>query len=153
MDGLTQAQSYTFGNEGCRLESYQDTLGIWTIGVGHCGPEVAEGLCWTQDQVDSKFVTDYTNAAAGAAHVIGPDYWAALDPVRQAAIIDVVFNLGVYGFSQFKMTIAAIRAGAWQGAHDGLIASAYAKQLPGRAGRNASMILTGDWATAEPQSA
>ena len=34
--------------EGCRLYSYQCPALIWTIGVGHTGPEVVEGLHITQ---------------------------------------------------------------------------------------------------------
>ena len=39
--------------EGCRLTAYQDQGGVWTIGWGHTGPEVVEGLVWTQEQADS----------------------------------------------------------------------------------------------------
>lgn len=38
--------------EGCRLEAYQDQGGVWTIGYGHTGPDVHEGLTWTQEQAD-----------------------------------------------------------------------------------------------------
>ena len=40
----------TEGFESCRLTAYQDLKGIWTIGWGHTGPEVVEGLVWTQNQ-------------------------------------------------------------------------------------------------------
>lgn len=29
--------------EGCRLQAYKCPAGIWTIGVGHTGPDVHEG--------------------------------------------------------------------------------------------------------------
>jgi lysozyme len=31
-------------SEGVRLEAYQDSGGIWTIGIGHTGPDVTRGL-------------------------------------------------------------------------------------------------------------
>lgn len=37
--------------EGKRNAAYKDTVGVWTIGVGHTGPEVHEGLVWTDEQV------------------------------------------------------------------------------------------------------
>ena len=38
--------------EGCRLTSYQDVAGIWTIGYGHTG-NVRPGMSITQEQADS----------------------------------------------------------------------------------------------------
>jgi lysozyme len=36
--------------EGVRLTAYQDTGGVWTIGVGETGPEVKQGLTITYEQ-------------------------------------------------------------------------------------------------------
>lgn len=44
--------------EGCKLIAYQDKNGIWTIGYGHTGSEVVEGLTWTQDQADAQLLID-----------------------------------------------------------------------------------------------
>ena len=33
--------------EALRTHAYQDSQGIWTIGVGHIGPEVSAGVVWT----------------------------------------------------------------------------------------------------------
>lgn len=44
--------------EGKRNRAYQDTKRIWTIGVGHTGPEVYDGLYWTDDQVRDAFKAD-----------------------------------------------------------------------------------------------
>lgn len=49
--------------EGCRLTAYQDQNGIWTIGYGHTGPEVVEGLVWTQEQADAQLALDASWAA------------------------------------------------------------------------------------------
>jgi GH24 family phage-related lysozyme (muramidase) len=45
--------------EGCKLEAYKDIVGIWTIGYGHTGPEVKEGLKWTQEQADKNVKDRY----------------------------------------------------------------------------------------------
>lgn len=44
--------------EGCRLAAYKDSGGVWTIGMGHTGPEVCEGLTITQDQAAELFRKD-----------------------------------------------------------------------------------------------
>lgn len=36
--------------EGERLHAYQDTGGVWTVGNGHTGPDVHEGLVITHEQ-------------------------------------------------------------------------------------------------------
>ena len=48
----------TKAGEGLRLESYQDSGGVWTIGYGHTGPEVHEGLVWTQEQAEEALKHD-----------------------------------------------------------------------------------------------
>lgn len=45
-------------SEGCRLKAYKDTGGVWTIGHGHTGPEVVDGLTITQAQADAYFTAD-----------------------------------------------------------------------------------------------
>jgi lysozyme len=50
MDYDGAGMEVTETDEGLRLKAYQDSGGIWTIGWGHTGPEVHEGLVWTRDQ-------------------------------------------------------------------------------------------------------
>lgn len=51
--------------EQCRLTAYLDQRGRWTIGWGHTGPEVHEGLVWTQAQADAALVVDVQVAVLG----------------------------------------------------------------------------------------
>ncbi len=46
------------GFEGCKLEAYRDIHGKWTIGVGHCGAGVTEGLVITQERADQLLASD-----------------------------------------------------------------------------------------------
>lgn len=55
------AMKMTEEDEGLRLTAYQDTGGIWTIGFGHVGPEVHEGLVWTLQQAVDAFNEDIGN--------------------------------------------------------------------------------------------
>lgn len=44
--GLALLQKF----EGVRLEAYKDAAGVWTIGYGHTGPDVAEGKKITKEE-------------------------------------------------------------------------------------------------------
>jgi lysozyme len=76
--------------EGCRLDAYQDIAGVWTIGYGHTGKDVYEGLVWTQAQADDALLHDI-NAARALLEMYSPNLAnGALD-----ALTDFVFNLGI----------------------------------------------------------
>lgn len=49
--------------EGCRLYAYKDVVGIWTIGWGHTGPDVYEGLVITQEKADALLMEDVSRFA------------------------------------------------------------------------------------------
>ena len=44
--------------EGCKLTSYKDSSGVWTIGYGHTGPDVQQGTVWTQQKADDQLLID-----------------------------------------------------------------------------------------------
>lgn len=45
--------------EGCKLEPYQDSVGVWTQGFGHTGPDVYEGCDpISQEQADQLLAAD-----------------------------------------------------------------------------------------------
>lgn len=44
--------------EGSRNKAYQDTKGIWTIGIGHTGEDINEETVWTDEEVRSMFAQD-----------------------------------------------------------------------------------------------
>ena len=130
--------------EGCKLVSYLDTEGVLGIGWGHelkDQTQPAGALIWTQDQADDQLQTDLIAAQAFAEALTE---WPFLDtPTRQNAIIEICFNLWSRWLS-FVNTRAAIRRQDWQGAHDGLLASQWAKQVgPVRSSRIANYLLNG----------
>ena len=85
-EGIALTKSF----ESCRLTAYQDIKGIWTIGFGHVGPEVVEGLTWTQDQADSQLVLDLTKAE----HAVNTLVTVPLTQGQFDALVDFAFNLG-----------------------------------------------------------
>jgi lysozyme len=50
--------------EGLRLRAYKCPAGVWTIGYGHTGPEVVEGLEWTIPQAEAALQADMAKALA-----------------------------------------------------------------------------------------
>ena len=115
----------------------------WTVGLGHCGPDVRQGDTWTRDKCMHAFYNDYAIAQGYAAHVIGLTTWSGLSTARQCVLTDMAFNIGRGRLEGFHNMLDAIRRHNWQMAHDELLDSAYAKQVKGRAIKNADIILKG----------
>jgi lysozyme len=79
------------GFESCVLTAYWDAIGqVWTIGWGHTGKDVYEGLVWTQAQADDALQHDII-AADALLNVYSPGL--AGGPLT--AITDFVFNIGI----------------------------------------------------------
>lgn len=121
--------------EGLRLQVYRDSLGNLTVGYGHL---IRSGAPITKDMADSLFEIDYIKAVSGY-NSMGLD----LDPVRRAAIIDMIFNLGIGGVKKFEHFLFALKYQDWVRAANELMDSEYARQVPNRAKRNHRRILTG----------
>lgn len=127
-------------DEGCRLSAYQDTLGIWTVGYGHA--HVAPGTVWTQAQADAQLANDVAHTEASLD--VQLPWWRDLDDIRQDVIANMGFNMGVATLCQFRNTLAAVQRHDWQAAHDGMLASLWARQVGNRAVRLADQMLTGE---------
>jgi lysozyme len=76
--------------ESCRLTAYQDIRGIWTTGYGHTGPEVHEGLVWTQAQADAAALQDTQHAA----DVVNRTVTFAINQCEFDALVDFAYNVG-----------------------------------------------------------
>lgn len=76
--------------EGCKLTAYRDIGGKLTIGWGHVGKEVYEGLVWTQAQADDAREHDIL-----AADALISIYSPGLVNGPLTAITDFVFNIGI----------------------------------------------------------
>lgn len=97
--------------EGLRLRAYKCPAGIWTIGYGHTGPEVVEGLVWTLPEAEQGLQDDMGKALAQALVICPTLSNASVE--RQAAIADFVFNLGG-GRLQASTLRRTIKAGYWE---------------------------------------
>lgn len=92
--------------EGCRLVAYQDIGGVWTIGWGHTGKDVHEGLTITIQTAEELLGADI----AEAQHLLKL-YSPSLAGGALDAITDFVFNLGsgTYRTSTLRSLVNAER--------------------------------------------
>lgn len=123
-------------HEGLRLRVYTDTAGKATIGVGR--NLVDKGITTTEaltllDHDINECLTDLRSFG----------WFAALDPVRQRAIVDLRFNLGPSRLRGFTKFLAAMEQGDYLTAKEELRDSAWATQVGTRATRLMQMIKTG----------
>ena len=142
---ISDAESLLVAEEGRETEAYIDNLGFWTNGIGHkyTDGQPHPGEVWDDAKVDAVFAVDFAYARDGiAAH------WPpvkSLDPVRQAYVVSMAFQMGIGGVLGFPHTLACLAAGDWLGAQAGVIQSKWYSQTPGRAERCGEAFLTGQW--------
>lgn len=75
--------------EGCKLRAYQDSVGVWTIGVGHTRGVRQNDSC-TQDEADELLHGDLLTAEEDIARLVK----VPLTDNEHAALVSWVFNLG-----------------------------------------------------------
>jgi lysozyme len=80
--------------EAERLTSYLDSGGVWTIGIGHTGPEVVKGLTITKRQSEIYLKEDMGIAARKLNARVNASVIAELTDHQYAALISFVLNLG-----------------------------------------------------------
>ena len=80
--------------EGMRLHAYQDSVGIWTIGVGHI-KGVHKGMVISEQQSDDFLREDLEEAEDAVNRLVT----APLDQAQFDALVSLVFNIGQGNFS------------------------------------------------------
>lgn len=95
--------------EGCRLKAYKPVAGetYWTIGWGHYGPDVTEGMRITQERADKMFLEDmvvYEN------HVMNYCKHLKLNQNQFDALVSFTYNCGAGNLQRLirNRTIAQI---------------------------------------------
>ncbi len=96
--------------EGCRLDSYQDQVGVWTIGYGHTKNVHANMRC-TQRQADEWLMEDLQGAMADLVLSVKVE----MTHGEQDALVDFIFNLGADNFNHSTL-LRKLNAGDHDGA-------------------------------------
>jgi lysozyme len=138
-------------HEGRRKKVYKDSRGFRTIGVGHnidgkgLSPDIEAYLEdhgeITDLMIDILLDQDIEDAITDCERLYPA--FSTFSENRQDALIDFLFNVGYATARTFVNTNKHINSGEWEKAHDGLLASLYAKQVKGRAVEIAKMLKEG----------
>ena len=115
-------------HEGLRLKPYRCTAGKLTIGIGRNLDD--RGI--SQKEAYAMLERDILDCEQWLNDEI-PEIYNNLDEVRQSVLLNMCFNLGISGLLGFKNTLAFVKAGDWERAANGMLASKWAKQVGRRA--------------------
>ena len=125
-------------HEGRRHKAYRCTAGKTTVGIGRNLDDV--GL--SDDEIDYLFANDLKRAQDAASKY---PWFAELSEVRQAAVTDLMFNLGPTRFAGFRNFIHAMSQRQYARAAAELVDSKWFRQVGRRAKRIRLMILNDEW--------
>ena len=132
-------------HEGVRTRPYKDSLGLWTVGVGHL---IGDGKSlppewnreFTKEEVNALFLKDYEKHKEMAMKTPG---WSKANETGQAAMIDLAFNMGGSWYKKFPATSKALEAGDFEKAADNLKDSKWYQQVKSRGVTIVDMIRNG----------
>ena len=142
-------------HEGLRLQPYFCSKGKLTIGIGRCidtNPFTVAELKvigdWrrgiTREMAYYLLRNDIKRVIKECKNSI--PFFDKLDDERQYALIDMTFQLGIYGVTRFKKMLSALAVGNYKEAARQCLDSKYARDdTPSRAKRIANIIETGRW--------
>lgn len=84
-------KALTENSENCKLTAYWDQWGkCWTIGWGHTGPDVHEGMTITQEDADTFLLQDTMRAQIAVNTYVD----VPLTQHQFDALVDFTFNVG-----------------------------------------------------------
>lgn len=141
--------AYLKAEEGLKLKAYKDSLGVWTIGYGTTLKSLGLTDATAAQMEITRFQAEEYLRAEAAKALSGVEaafpWWAGLDPVRQAIVVAMAYQLGLSGVRGFKKFVAAIQARDFKKAAAEMMDSKWARQTPNRAARAALMLKDGRW--------
>tara|TARA_X000001316_G_C912337_1_gene27389 strand:+ start:85 stop:573 length:489 start_codon:yes stop_codon:yes gene_type:complete len=147
-------------HEGLKLQVYQDTLGIDTIGIGRNLQDrgISDGELEDMDIPNIEYVykngiteVDAMILAENDIIIVEDELVRAhscvedLDSVRQLVLVDMAFNMGVPRLCKFKKMWAAIHESDFDNASAEMLDSLWATQVGNRARKLAEAMKTGEF--------
>ena len=116
-------------DEGCKLKPYYCTAGKLTIGVGRNLEDTGITKAEAQFMLEGDIVR-----LMRELDELFPE-WRDLSETRQMVVINMCFNMGTFGFLNFKRTIAYMRDERFAEAADEMLRTQWAEQVGARAKR------------------
>jgi len=77
-------------HEGCKLDAYQDTVGVWTIGYGHTAG-VKEGMSISQSEADDMFAEEVESYASEVVNMVDK----TLNQNQIDSLTSFAYNVGI----------------------------------------------------------
>ena len=93
--GLNLIKSF----EGCHLKAYKCPAGVWTIGYGHTGKDVKEGLVITQEQAEHYLKNDVIIHSENVSRLVK----RPLTQNQFDALVSFEYNVGYGNFASSTM--------------------------------------------------
>lgn len=121
--------------EGLRLEAYTCPAGVWTIGWGHTGPEVEDGLEISLDEAQEYFEEDLLKFETGIRKYV----MVEINQNQFDALVSLSYNIGIGAFKSSTL-LRKLNAGDIQGAANQFLVWKYESKrvLPGLVRRRKS---------------
>lgn len=126
-------------HEGVRLKPYTDSVGKLTIGVGRNLTD--RGI--SDEEADYMLANDIETAQRDCLRTF--PWFRDLDSVRQCAIVNLCFNLGLTRLLTFQHALSAMALGDYALAADEFFDSKWARQVGQRAREVTEQIRSGKW--------
>jgi lysozyme len=142
--GMDAVKQMIMRHEGLRTRPYKDSLGLWTVGVGHLigdGKSLPADMNreFSQKEVMDLFEQDFAHHYGIAQQTPG---WDKANETGKGAMIDLAFNMGRW-WTKFPNTAKALLAGDFSSAAAGLRDSKWFKQVGNRGSVITSMMAQG----------
>ena len=144
--GNTPTKEMIKRHEGTEYRPYKDSLGLWTVGVGHLigdgkslPPEM--NRTFSQAEVDTMFDMDYTKYAAAARAIPG---YNMLDTPAEGALEDLTFNMGTKWYKKWPNLTKQLVAGDTAGAANNLHNSKWYGQVGAERGNTIVSLIAND---------
>lgn len=111
----------------------------WTLGYGRNVED--RGIT----EVEAEYLLGNDVLIAQRELIAAFPFFARLDDVRQAVLINMHFNIGLPRLRTFRNALAAIELGDWDKAAAEMLDSRWAAQVGRRAVELADQMRTGEW--------
>lgn len=128
-------------DEAVKRKVYKDSLGYWTIGIGHYIGSDLEELTLSDKVINQIFKEDFRNARKSLIKIFGREKVKTWTVPRKHAVINMIFNLGEPRFLGFHDTIEHIKHDRWVQASNSARDSLWYKQIKEKRGERICQTL------------
>lgn len=117
-DQLDKLETELSIEEGLKHFLYDDATGKQFLKgmtlIGNLTIAVGVNLMIGMDDVEVKWISEYRMGKVLDSLAAKFPWYVTLDPVRQDALADIAFNIGIAGISKWTLFLNACAAGDWK---------------------------------------